>query len=78
MKRMVYVFKYDRLVGIQDVTELGVDRIDAIIHALGAIGRYGEVSDKGRSICTLCHRDLGEIEIEAGRISHGYCQACTE
>lgn len=74
--RFLYVFEGRRLTGIQDVSSWPVRQIDKALTAVESIGRTGEISDKGRAICAVCAADLGEREIPAGQLSHGYCAAC--
>uniref|UniRef100_A0A6M3LBA9 Uncharacterized protein n=1 Tax=viral metagenome TaxID=1070528 RepID=A0A6M3LBA9_9ZZZZ len=79
MNHVMYVFDHaGRLSGIQDVTGWPVNRIIAARSALLMIGRSAEVSDKGRAICSIksCRMDLGERELPAGQLSHGFCPDC--
>ena len=73
---MLYVFRGEKLVGMQDVTSWPVEMITASRRALLMIGRTAEVSDKGRATCCVCFADLGERELPAGQITHGYCDSC--
>ena len=73
---MLYVFSGEKLVGMQDVSAWPVEMITASRRALLMIGRTAEVSDKGRATCCVCFADLGERELPAGHITHGYCESC--
>jgi len=75
----LYIFdKNNKLIGGQNVSNNTVGEVTAMIEALKTIDRTGIVSDKGRSVCCVCSLDLGECEIKAGDISHGYCKECFE
>uniref|UniRef100_A0A6H1ZWP2 Uncharacterized protein n=1 Tax=viral metagenome TaxID=1070528 RepID=A0A6H1ZWP2_9ZZZZ len=69
----MYIFELGRLVGVQDVTNWPVEMIDRTLAGLVMCRRTGEVSDKGRGICCVCQKDLGERELPSGRLSHGLC-----
>lgn len=73
MRHEMYIFKENRLVGLQNVTGWLDKDIEASTAAHKAFGHTVDVSDKGRAICCVCKLDLGESEIPAGVLTHGYC-----
>jgi len=75
----LYIFdKNNKLIGGQNVSNNSIQEVTDMIEALKTIDRTGIVSDKGRSVCCSCNLDLGEKEIPASVISHGYCTECFE
>ena len=73
----LYIFdRHNRLVGAQNVSRWSLGDIEETIATLKLIDRTGIVSDKGRSICATCFKDLGECEVPPGQLSHGNCPQC--
>ena len=73
----MYIFdRNHKLVAGQNVSNWSIEDVEKAIAALKTIDRTGIVSDKGRSVCCTCSLDLGECEVAAGEISHGYCTEC--
>uniref|UniRef100_A0A6H2A6B4 Uncharacterized protein n=1 Tax=viral metagenome TaxID=1070528 RepID=A0A6H2A6B4_9ZZZZ len=73
MKYEMYVFTAGRLTGLQNVSDWTVTELEATVRAIEFGGSTAEISDKGRLVCYVCRRDLGEIELPAGQLIHGYC-----
>ena len=73
----MYIFdRNHKLVAGQNVSNWSIGEVERAITALKQFDRTGIVSDKGRSVCMVCNLDLGECEVAAGKISHGYCKPC--
>ena len=72
----LYIFNSGKLQGIHSMDSATIEQIENNFAALTKLGFTGILSDKGRAICCGCSLDLGERDLPAGKISHGYCEQC--